>query len=81
VSKLMGEVAEHVASDPDPLTVLRDTRQRLAEELEAVLGTIRELDAELVHLRQRRDGLRESLRRLDVALAGPKPRRRKAVAP
>jgi hypothetical protein len=82
VSKLNGVVvAEQVVADLDPLAVLRDTRQRLAEELEAKLVMISEMDAELVNLRRQRDVLRESLRRLDVALAGPKPRRRKAVAP
>ncbi len=63
------------------MALLRDTRRRLAEELKSALATLDGLEADLSRRRKQRDVLRESLRRLDVALAGPKPRRRKAVAP
>lgn len=82
MSKLNGQVVaveEQLAYDLDPLAVLRETRQRLAEELEAKLERIGALDDELTELRRQRDGLRDSLRRFDAALAGPKPRQRKAV--
>jgi len=82
LSKLNGVVvAEQVVADLDPLALLRDTRRRLAEELKSALATLDGLEADLSRRRKQRDVLRESLRRLDVALAGPKPRRRKAVAP
>ncbi len=82
MSKLNGVVvAEQVVADLDPLALLRDTRRRLAEELKSALATLDGLEADLSRRRKQRDVLRESLRRLDVALAGPKPRRRKAVAP
>jgi len=82
LSKLNGVVvAEQVVADLDPLALLRDTRRRLEEELKSALATLDGLEADLSRRRKQRDVLRESLRRLDVALAGPKPRRRKAVAP
>ncbi len=82
MSKLNGVVvAEQVVADLDPLALLRDTRRRLEEELKSALATLDGLEADLSRRRKQRDVLRESLRRLDVALAGPKPRRRKAVAP
>lgn len=61
--------------DSDPLLALRDTRQRLAEELEAKLVSITELEAELSNLRRQRDDLRDHLRRLDIALKGPRQRK------
>lgn len=62
----------------DPLAVLRDARQRLAEELESVIATLNDTELEQAQRRKQRDALREQVARLDVALAGPRKRRAKA---
>ena len=62
----------------DPLAVLKDARQRLAEELESVIATLNDTELEQAARRKQRDALREQVARLDVALAGPRKRRAKA---